>query len=80
MGTTWCNRKTIMKGSGRYHEIGWNVGKPRRARPGSGIIGTAMEGCADNRRLSTGMLWANMRSEIASTFTRDKCIYQGYTR
>jgi hypothetical protein len=25
MGTTWCNRKTIMKGSGRYHEIGWNV-------------------------------------------------------
>src|SRR2546425_7547914 len=25
MGVTHCNRKTIVKDSGRYHEIRWNV-------------------------------------------------------
>ena len=26
MGVTRCNLKTIVKSSGRYHYIGWNVG------------------------------------------------------
>jgi hypothetical protein len=25
MGVTYCNLKPIMKGSGHYHEIRWNV-------------------------------------------------------
>ncbi len=30
MGVTHCHLKTIMKGSGRYHEKRWHVGTPER--------------------------------------------------
>ena len=40
MGVTRCNLKPIMNGSGRYHEIQWNVQFPAlRGSPTESVLG-----------------------------------------